>query len=381
MIASLNMSIVRNIYHKYEAVKAPKVAIISLTTEGRALAQRLQSTIFPEGISYVKESKQQKLLDKEKMLIEESAFKTIQTMMQASCDLIISIMATGITVRAIAPFIQDKTIDPAIIVMDDQGEFVISLLSGHIGHANQWSREIAETIGGQAVITTATDVRKRMGLDDLAKSINGYYRQFKVKTRQFNQMIADNQKIALMNQAGINLPENSQCFCELDAIEWQNHSQDYQGLIVISYEPLAIEKYCLNVSPHQKYVQIIPRKFVVGVGCRRNTSIEVLERNFQIFMKEMNLDTLGVQKIVSIDVKKDELAIISLAKRIGVNFETFSKEELLAYEPLFEGSDFVKKAVGVASVAQASAYHEANGNIMSERYANEGVTFALAKYE
>ena len=380
MIVSSNMNIANNIQIKYQQIENPKVAIVSITQDGRAIARRIQEMLFPAAVSFVRVTEEFPLLDTEEALVERSAVKTLQYAIQTDYHLIIAIMATGITIRAIAPLLQDKTIDPAIIGMDDQGQFVISLLSGHVGNANEWSRKLATELKATAVITTATDASNRIGIDDLAKSVKGYYRDFKEQTRRFNQMIADNRKVAVINETSFELPPSSLGFDALTWEEWNGKFEDYEGLVVISCRPSNQVKELVNDLATIEWVQIIPRQYIVGVGCRKDTPYEILRQNYDIFMQEMNLDIYSVNKFVSIDVKKDEFAIISLTQTLGTQFETFSKEILEAYEGLYKGSEFVKQTVGVSSVAQASAHHETNGNVISERYANQGVTFALAKY-
>ena len=89
--------------------------------------------------------------------IDEEPFRT--------ADVIFFFCASGIAVRKIAPFLADKTSDPAVLVIGEEGSYVISLLSGHLGGANRWTREIAGILGAQPVITTATDGRKLPSID------------------------------------------------------------------------------------------------------------------------------------------------------------------------------------------------------------------------
>ncbi|MGY4105480.1 cobalt-precorrin 5A hydrolase [Ignavigranum ruoffiae] len=371
------MNIANNIQKKYSRYSHPNVALVSITRDGQILSEKIKKRVFPQAIIYTKYTNH--LNTKEEPLIEDSAIKTIQYLMQNKTDLIITIMASGITVRAIAPCLRDKTIDPAIIVIDDQGHFVISLLSGHLGNANNWAKEIAIKIDSTPVITTATDSKERVGVDELAKYVHGYYTNFKEQTRLFNQLIAEDNNIALINEAEVPLPEQLGKIKNIDKQIWMLNPESYQGTIVISdkFEEIFYQQFNQRVST--PILQLIPRQYVIGVGCRKDIEFPKLLENFKKFMQDQDLSIYAVNKIVSIDIKKNELSIQKLAQKLGVEFETYSKEELIKYENLYPGSSFVKKKVGVSNVAQTAAHHATNSKVLSQRYAYDGSTFAIAK--
>lgn len=149
-----------------------KLAIIAVTERGRDLAITLTKTVA--ATIFVPEKH---CTEQTNSLTPDfgTAMREIFTKYQA----LICIMATGIAVRTLAPVIEDKLSDPAVLVMDEHGKFIISLLSGHVGGANELTERIATITGGAAVITTATDRANVAAIDNIAKQLNGYLPDFK----------------------------------------------------------------------------------------------------------------------------------------------------------------------------------------------------------
>ena len=124
---------------------------------------------------------------------------------------------------------------------------------------------------------------------------------------------------------------------------------------------------------------IYPQPYILGVGARKDVSPAVFREGFEEFCQQQGISASEISKIVSIDVKKDEAAILALAEELGCPFETFTKEELSVVADRYPQSDFVKKTVGVGSVALASADLASQGQVLTERFAKNGCTYALAK--
>ena len=159
-----------------------KFAIIALTRQGSKTAQQLADKLA----SYSNYSVQIYLPakfagSKVNSFNSEQFQKVMQEQFQLK-DCLICIMATGIVVRSIAPMIKDKMSDPAVIVLDEKAHHIISLLSGHVGGANAWTKKISQLLNSDPVITTATDTENVQSLDMWAKSVNGWYSSFKANT-------------------------------------------------------------------------------------------------------------------------------------------------------------------------------------------------------
>lgn len=284
-------------------------------------------------------------------------------------EVLICIMATGIVVRSLASVISDKATDPAVLVMDEKARNIISLLSGHLGGANQLTQQLAISLKSNPVITTATDVQDVVALDNLAKSVNGWTDDLRPSIKIFNSYLAQKKPVYFFQEK-----------------EWVT---DTRGLIILNKEeledilkgdlPLIIlqTKDLERARPHQ--VLIKPKPYILGVGARKNVSAQVFREGFELFCQRVSILPEEIAKVVSIDVKKEEQAILSLVEELSCSFETFSKEELSTVADKYPQSEFVKKMVGVGSVALASADLASEGQVISDRFARDGCTYALAK--
>ena len=255
----------------------------------------------------------------------------------ADSDAVVFVSSCGIAVRAAAPHLKGKCEDPAVVVCDELGRNVISLLSGHIGGANDLAVRVAEITGGRPVITTATDV-------------NG---------------ITPPDSWAVKNSCVIeNLPAAKQVAAEL----LSGHSVG----VAVTDE--------LIKTPYPVTLWLRPKNLTVGVGCKRGTDPEVLKECFLDFMKESGYSPLSVSVLASIDAKKDEPAIIRLAASYKIPFETFSASELMALPGSFTPSPAAAAAVGVDNVCERAALAASHGGYMVRlKTKYSGVTFALAR--
>ncbi|KAA9298971.1 MULTISPECIES: cobalt-precorrin 5A hydrolase [Aerococcus] len=365
-----------------------RVAIVTITQKARDLGREIKAKCFHQAKLYVRPTDQAPLdshydeysqRDGRAVLALQEAFR--------SADLVIAIMATGVVVRALAPVIEDKMTDPAVLVLDEGGQHVISLLAGHFGRANHYARLLAKEIPSQAVITTATDSQGRIGIDDLAFSYGAVYSDFKGQTRRFNLLIAEDAPILYLNETVFNFPSPpgyqtlAKGNCSEPATKTSSLAPStwaaYQGLVLVTNH----QQNYLSLPKDLPLVEMIPRRYILGIGCKKNTPYPLLLEELEKFLQEENLRWESIKTVVSIDLKAEEHAILQLAKDHCFNFKTFSKEDLLAFESYYPGSDFVKKTVGVSSVSQTAAHLESKGHVVSGRYAHNGVTFTLAYYQ
>lgn len=345
-------------------VMTNKCAIVALTLAGKETALALQDKWDRSSDVYTLP----KLVDDRTMTLQGSPVQAIAGLFKR-VDVLVCIMATGIVIRAIAPVVQDKVADPAVIVMDEKGTNVISLLSGHLGGANELTVAIADLLGANPVITTATDVQNVVALDTLAKSVNGWRDDLRPLIKSFNSLLASQQTVYLYQEK-----------------PWVT---DTRGLTVIGKAELAdvlagdSPLICLQTEPMSSFrdnlAVIYPKPYILGVGARRNVSIDIFRQGFELLCQQEGIFPQEIAKIVSIDVKKEEPAILALAQVLSCPFETFTKEELEEVVDKYPQSEFVKKMVGVGSVALASADLASNGQVLTDRFAKDGCTYALAR--
>lgn len=260
----------------------------------------------------------------------------------------IFIGAAAIAVRQIAPHIIGKLVDSPVIVIDEKGEYVISLLSGHVGGANEISQKIADMLGGQAVITTATDVQKKKSIDVFAKeNYLGIANKDAIKTVSM-KMLKDEPVVK---------------------------GEDYD---IIPFEDYKTPRV---YGPEEKLL-LYEKPYIIGVGCRKDIKASRLDR----FIRE-NIDAdliKGVAAITSIDIKRGELAINLWAEQNMIPFITYTKDELLGVPGEFTESVFVEETVGVGSVCERSAALFASGRstdyeFVTRKVSDSGMTFALVR--
>lgn len=357
-----------HLIRRLKSYQAPKITLISITERGYQLGQTLlEGGLKAYDVIHYAKPDYARLGQGAAPWIQDSVVDSIQEAFRTR-DVLICIMACGIAVRAMAPLIRDKIQDPAVLVLDDQGQHVISLLSGHVGQGNHWSRTLAAMIGATPVITTATDLAGRLGLDEFALSNHCLYRDFREKTKQFNGLIAQGAPLKVVNRSPFRL--------DSQALVGDGGSSPPQGLVVIdpSQETPVQTRGVLPV------VQLLPRSYIIGIGCRKASQAQVIRQALDDFLRQENIDSLCIHKLVSIDLKQDEDGIHQVCEQLACEFETFPVDLLKEYEGLYPGSAFVKETVGIASVSQTAAHHESQGKVMSQRYAKQGVTLTLAHY-
>lgn len=267
--------------------------------------------------------------------------------------------AVGIAVRAIAPFVKSKTTDPAVVAVDEGGNYAIPLLSGHLGGANDLARTIAEVCGAQAVITTATDVRGCFPVDQWA--------------RCQGLRVENPEKIKVVSAKAL---AGEAIFLKSD---WPIEGMLPAGVKFTVEENCDVEVSCRLGGGTA--LHLIPPAAVLGVGCKRGTSLQALEEAFASLLAREGLGPLAVGKVCSIDLKQEEPGILAFCQAHNLPLETYSAGELAAVPGDFPTSDFVQKVTGVGNVCQrAAALGSAGGaqRLLGEKYQREGVTMALA---
>lgn len=280
-------------------------------------------------------------------------------MLFSNNDALIFIGACGIAVRSVAPYIKSKTSDPAVVVVDDQGRYVIPILSGHIGGANELARKIAAFIGAIPVITTATDGAGRFSCDVWAVQNNCTISSMQVAKEVSAAILKSDIPVVSDHKLSSALPA---------------------GLVLGESGDIGIYIGIHNKSPFKTTLQLIPRTLVLGIGCRKGISKEHLLSAVKTVFSENNLDIRAVGKIASIDVKKEEAGLLSLARELNAELVFYTADELNAVEGDFDESAFVKDTVGTGNVCERSAVLD-GGKLIVKKSAMDGVTVAVAEKE
>lgn len=279
------------------------------------------------------------------------------------------IMAAGIAVRMIAPHLSDKTTDPAVVVLDEQGHHAVSLVSGHIGGANVLAEDIAVIIGARPVITTATDVSGVPAIDTIAVEKDLVIENPPV-IKRINMAFIRDQHVHLYDPADVltgTIPESS-----LDRVE---HIADFWGAagpgICVSDAVVAVPENVLVLRP---------QSLAAGMGCNRNTSKEEMESLLKETLVRNNLSINSIKSIASIDIKKDEPGLLALGKDLDRPLVFFNKEELNAARGIENPSATVATHTGAKSVCEAAAILATNqGNLIVPKEKSKNTTVAIAR--
>ncbi|EAA7603927.1 cobalt-precorrin 5A hydrolase [Salmonella enterica] len=344
-------------------VKPESIALFCLTPGGVALAKRLAAMLPLTCFTSEK-------LREEGFIPFDGGFANTARQAFTTYTALIFIGATGIAVRVLAPLVNDKFSDPAVVVIDERGQHVISLLSGHAGGANALTRYLAGMLGADPVITTATDVNEMSALDTLAFQLNARMTDLRTAVKTVNQMLVSHQRVGLWWDAELT-EEIGQCdirgFIPVDDLQ---RLPELDALICVSLRNDLPELPIL----HWK---LVPQRVVAGIGCRRDTPFPLLATLLARQLEAQKLDPLALKAIGSVTLKKGEPGLIQLASCCRVPFKTFTAEALREFEHHFPGSGFVRKTVGVGSVSGPAAWLLSQGQLLGETLREQGVTITL----
>lgn len=335
-----------------------QIEIISFTGQGSSLAEKIKEIMKVYGNVQVTSGKEKNI---SLQTWTENAFSKAQVL--------IFVGAAGIAVRAIAPFVQDKFKDPAVLVVDEKGTYVIPVLSGHVGGANAYALQLAEKLQAQAVITTATDINQKFAVDVFAKK-NQLFIKDRAWAKEISAAILGGEKIGFFCEGQVTGTIPEEVVTE-------------QVIGTMPEEGKVTERHRINVGIHNT-CQLIPKTVTVGIGCRKGKSAEEIE----IFV----LEQLGKQQIAmesiscvaSVDKKKNEAGILAFCEKYGLEFQTFSPEELERVPGEYTQSEFVEKTIGVGNVCERAAicaWKQNRAHILQPKTAQNGKTLAIAEKE
>lgn len=291
----------------------------------------------------------------------------------AMCDRILFVCAAAIAVRTIAPYLKSKVTDPAVLVADESGKFLISLLSGHIGGANEWCKELADSIGAIPVITTATDTRGLFAVDMFAAEHN---------MKIVNPVMIQDISGRILNGEAVGITGDETFVKMLRETEKQWNGQ-------ITYTDNADGKYESGVQiishPDENVVfkrtlKLVPQNLAVGIGCKKGKTAEEIEQVVKKVFDMNNLMPEAIAVAASVDRKADEQGIIEFARKFKVPYRTYTPEALREIEGDFSSSAFVNEQIGVDNVCERSACAASGGGRkLAGKTADNGITVAVYK--
>ncbi len=275
-------------------------------------------------------------------------------------DALICIFSLGAVVRLIAPFLVDKKTDPAVIVIDDKANFVISALSGHLGGANSLARLVSTFFdNSQPVITTAADVNETIAVDVLGREFSWTIDNFENVTK-VSALMVNEEKIGVYQETGEkgwwqnkSLPTNVTVVSELDDLR----PQHFKGALIIS-DRLIEDQLIL-----EKSVVYRPKSLVVGIGIHRDTSSEVIEYGVKNTIKTQGLSFKSIRNIASIDREASVKGLQDFSSSHRIPIEVYDRNKL-GIVPVPNPSEIVKRFEGTSSVSEASSILSAKGDLV-----------------
>ena len=428
-----------------------KVSIISFTLKGMELSLKIKKAFSGETeedlclytkCSHAEKSlTERKLTEKnlaEKDLVESGLSYVEQPLTEWTGEQmkkrrsLLFIGACGIAVRAIAPFLTDKLNDVPVLVMDEQGRFVIPVLAGHVGGANELAVSLAERMGSTPVITTATDLNHCFAVDLFARR-NALHIVNKDGIAKVSSRILAGEEVTMAVEEGhlreevqtlrgrrvsrkTNIPDgirlvscipefhtdipivmteviedipaaSTELTMNVPAVSAESttdapvaFSESSAGIPGVTESPVDI-----LVAPASygqgRLLTLRPKEYVIGIGCKRGKAAEQINQFVNRVLKESGISMEQVAAFVSIDRKKDEEGILWMSSHYGIPFVTYSAEELQQVEGTFHASEFVKSQVGVDNVCERAAlrFSGPDGILITGKQAEDGITAAIVK--
>lgn len=325
-----------------------KIAYYCLTSMGEQLTKQMQTAFG--GVLRKKESFTDAVLAKD--------FQ--------SKDAMVFVMAVGIVVRKIAPLLRSKLTDPAVIVVGQDGKYVISLLSGHIGGANEMTNAIAALLQAESVITTATDLQGQVAFDVVAVK-NHLVIENPDQIKTVSSALLSGECVQLQSDLSVLHAD------KYSQIVW-TESQKTTCKVIISDRLFPEEK---NAKPT---LYLRPVDLVIGVGCKKGISFAHLESCFLFFLQTYGYAISSVKAIATIKRKQEEAAILQLCETYQIPLQIISDEAICNCQYSFEVSDFVKRVTGLPAVAESCSYLASEcGTVLTGKVKYPGVTLAACR--
>lgn len=331
-----------------------KVSVLAITKNGVNIGTKLVEN-FPEWSVYAPS----KFSDDRKInwYSKPTSEKIVELFKNS--EALICIFSLGAVIRLISPHLKDKKTDPAVIVIDDKMNFVISVLSGHLGGANELTTTIAEKFGATPVITTAADVNKTIAVDLLGKEF-GWKIEDDSNITKVSAHMVNEEKIGVFQNAGNtdwlkSLPKNVQVYEKLEDLEKSNN----KGNLIISDNNIIGNVLQNSVVYH-------PPSLVIGVGLHWDTSKEKIKQGMEDCLKRFNLSPKSISKLASIKKPKDVQGLLDLGVEMNIPVEFIDREELSKIDAP-NPSETVKSFEGTSSVSEAAAIKVSGGNLIVEK--------------
>lgn len=358
------------------------IAVVAITRRGVETALKIKEALDKAGLSskvYAPEKFRQSsvfpLDGKIADFVKES---------YSSIDALVGVMAAGIIIRSVAPFLESKLTDPAVIAVDASGKFVISLLSGHFGGANDLTRTIAQGIGGKAVITTASDATGKQSVDELARNLHLNIENPR-SLIAVNSAIVNDERLVVVLVGDVEVSLDQLGCYEVKRAKTASEALDIvnnydAGVLVTSGQ---MPSNVVQIDEATKPFTILKTKrIVVGLGARKDSSVQSILEAIDVALEKTHVPLASINSFATVDIKRDSPAMIKAAVQLKKTLEFLSVDELrsVSYSGLSPDSKLVQDKIGVGGVCERAAIFAAGKKpeLILKKTKLNGVTVAVA---
>ncbi|MBQ8663062.1 MAG: cobalt-precorrin 5A hydrolase [Eubacterium sp.] len=365
-----------------------KMAIVCFTPQGQVLAEKVQA-VWSSPVLEADWSIE--------FVYKPVPFRDWMLEHFQELDALVFIGAMGIVVRDMAPCLKSKLTDPAVVVLDEKGQFVISVLSGHIGGGNALTLELAKRVGATPVVTTSSDVNGKIAIDVFAQKNHLFITSMKQAKLCASDIVSgypvsffcDGTVIGTVPRelGGKSLELNLQeadvdTYTDVEDEIYQKDPKERKKTSRIVVSPK-------TQQPSDGLLHLIPQAYVLGVGCKKGTSKAQLEARIKEELDKLGIDIRSIKGMASIDIKQEEAGLLDFAKKRRIPIAFYSAEELSKLEGDFTPSSFVSTVTGVENVCERAGFMLAKENgatalsdcLVLPKSGKDGVTVAIMKLD
>ncbi len=346
-----------------------RLSIISFTDQGRTLSEKIGEML--------RESQETRLYTKCRTCAGDAVSSFVEYVaaplyvwaekQMREKNALLFIGACGIVVRAIAPSVTDKLQDAPVLVMDEMGKYIIPILAGHMGGANELAEYLAKLTGAEPVITTATDLNEKFAVDLFAKRNH-------LVIGNKEGIVKVSSKALAGKQITIALEPGHDNFVRLP-----------EGVRLLSYPPAEPVDVLISSQEvgFEAAIYLKPKEYIIGMGCKKGKPVDQINGFIERKMRELGILDTQIYALASISQKRGEPGLLEWCRRKTVLFLTYTAEELREVEGAFQKSAFVKEQVGVDNVCERAAMKACgpDGKLICGKSVENGMTIAVAKRE
>jgi cobalt-precorrin 5A hydrolase len=356
------------------------IAIFAITRQGVETAAKIRDILSRKKIS-CRIFAPEKYAQKDVIPLEKKLRESVSEVF-SEVDAIVAVMATGIIVRTVAPLLKSKMTDPSVVCVDISGRFAISLVSGHYGGANELAKLIADGLGAVPVITTASDVLGKQSVDELARASHCTILNPESLVA-VNSALVNEESLVLVLAGNVKIPLDKISDYEVRTVENGEQAidivNDFDAGVIITNEETLWEELIKPATI------LKPKKIAVGIGSRKNVSEDDIVETVNGALKQVNIALERVDRLATVEIKKDSPSMKKAAKTLGLNLEFISIDDLRAFrhENLSPDSKLVKEKIGVGGVCERAALIIVGkkAKLILKKTKAKGVTVAIAEGE